>query len=113
MNNPIKNGKTVPYVVASTAAVSGKTRKVGTYIGVNTKDGAVGETVELFVAPEVFELDSETGVAWTQGDVLYWDDTAKVWTKTSTSNTKAGRAFADKLSASATGYVHLNPPGLI
>lgn len=42
------------------------------------------------------------GEAWSVGDALYWDATAKAFTKTTTSNTLCGFAVEAKLSADTT-----------
>jgi predicted RecA/RadA family phage recombinase len=47
--------------------------------------------------------------AWAEGDLVYWDNTAKQFTKTSTSNTKAGYAVAAKLTAGVSGRMRLVP----
>lgn len=43
-----------------------------------------------------------TGAAWSIGDALYWDATAKKLTKTSTDNTLCGFAVEARLSADTT-----------
>lgn len=43
-----------------------------------------------------------SGEAWAPGDALYWDATAKAFTKTTTSNTLCGFAVEAKLSADTT-----------
>lgn len=55
----------------------------------------------------VFELAAETGVAWAQGDALYYDFTAGELTKTPTNNTLAGYAWEAKGSSAAVGKVKL------
>lgn len=45
--------------------------------------------------------------AWTQGQKLYWDDTAKNFTTTVGSNTVQGSALVAALSADTTGFVVL------
>lgn len=62
----------------------------------------------IFMYKGLIEYTSETGVAWTAGDKLYWDDTAKRFTKTLTSNTLCGIAAEDKVSAAGTGLVLLD-----
>jgi len=61
----------------------------------------------IFLYEGLIEYASETGVAWTAGDKLYWDDTAKNFTKTSSGNTLCALAAEDKASAAATGLVLL------
>jgi predicted RecA/RadA family phage recombinase len=63
----------------------------------------------IFVIGGLIEYASETGVAWTAGDALYWDDAGKKFTKTSAGNTKCAIASEDKASAAATGMVLLIP----
>jgi predicted RecA/RadA family phage recombinase len=48
-----------------------------------------------------------TGAAWTAGDVLYWDNTNKVFTKTSSGNKQVAVADADALSGDAVGSINL------
>jgi predicted RecA/RadA family phage recombinase len=45
---------------------------------------------------------------WTVGAPIHWDDTAKLFTTTSTSNTLAGVAVAVAANPTATGRVRLN-----
>jgi predicted RecA/RadA family phage recombinase len=56
----------------------------------------------------VYSLPKATGAAWTEGQVLYWDDTAKKITGTSSGNTKVGCAAAAAASGDTTGLVRLN-----
>ena len=49
-----------------------------------------------------------TGEAWTMGQKLYWDNTAKKFTTTATSNTLCGYAAAPAASADTTGSVDFN-----
>lgn len=52
---------------------------------------------------------TDTGAAWAAFDKIYWDDTAKKFTKTSTSNTLVGYALEAKLSAAAvSGLIAFN-----
>jgi predicted RecA/RadA family phage recombinase len=59
----------------------------------------------------VFDLLAEgaaSGQDFAQGDLVYWDNTAKRCTKTTTSNTKIGAAMAAKVSTATTVRVRLN-----
>ena len=50
-----------------------------------------------------------SGAAWSIGDALYWDATAKNFTKTSSGNTLCGFAVEAKLSADTTsGLIEFN-----
>jgi predicted RecA/RadA family phage recombinase len=71
-------------------------------------NSAALSVANIFLYTGLIEYASETGVAWTAGDKLYWDDTGKKFTKTSTSNTLCGIAAEDKASAAATGLILLD-----
>ena len=53
------------------------------------------------------EAPKETPLVISAGDTLYWDNTAKVMTKTTTSNTKCGVAIEDAASADTVVQMHL------
>lgn len=106
MKNFIQRGDILDFVAPSGGVVGGLTYKKGVFVHVAASTAAEGVTYAGDVTG-VFELAAATSQAWTQGDLLYWDDTAKVFTKTAGSNAKAGAAAADKLAASATGSVKL------
>jgi predicted RecA/RadA family phage recombinase len=72
-------------------------------------NSALANAANIYMIGGLMEYASETGVAWTAGDKLYWDDTNKRFTKTSTSNTLCALAAEDKASAAATGQVLLIP----
>lgn len=104
--NYIQPGDTLtlaaPYNVAS-----GGGAKIGSIIAIamgTVASGAAGE----FKTTGVFEHAKTSAEAWTVGAKVYWDDTNKVFTTTSTSNTLAGVAVAAAANPSATGIVRLN-----
>lgn len=111
MQNFIQPGDTItmtaPYNVASGAGA-----KVGTMFGVASGtylSGAPGE----FSMTGVFDLAKATGAAWTEGAAIYWDDSAKNCTTTSSGNTKIGVATVNVAgtlpqSADTVGRVRLN-----
>lgn len=92
---------TAPYTVAPGAAF-----KVGAIIAVATSAAASGATVEGLTRG-VVDLAKVSAQAWTVGALIYWDDTAKLTTTTSTSNTLFGVAIAAAANPSATGRVRL------
>lgn len=58
----------------------------------------------------VYEVDAATHAsnqAWAQGQLLYWDNTAKKFTVTATDNSKRGVAAEPKASTAARGKVKL------
>ena len=56
----------------------------------------------------VFTLAKNSAEAWTVGELLYWDDTNKVVTATSTGHKLIGVAYAVAANPSSTGQVRLN-----
>jgi len=61
----------------------------------------------FFLVSGLIEYDKATGAAWTPGDTLYWDDSAKKFTKTSAGNTPAGIAAESAGSSDTTGMILL------
>jgi predicted RecA/RadA family phage recombinase len=105
MKNFVQRGDTLtlpaPYDVTS-----GKGVLVGSIFGVASGDVLSGFDGE-FDVEGVFDLTKATG-AVTQGAALYWDDTAKNVTTTSSGNTKIGVAVVAALSGDATARIRLN-----
>jgi predicted RecA/RadA family phage recombinase len=93
---------TAPYDVASGAGLL-----VGTIVGVAAHAALSGAEVETRV-DGVVEVAKVSAQAWTQGATVYWDNTAKNFTTTVGSNTKAGVAVLAAANPSATGIVRLN-----
>lgn len=77
------------------------------FIPLNTADADVRNA--FVYDSEIDGATTDTGAAWAVGDKIYWDDTAKKFTKTSTSNTLVGYALEAKLSADAvSGLIAFN-----
>lgn len=91
------------------ARSSGQCAKIGLFIGVAQCDLANGET-GAFKLTGVFDLPKVGSEAWTVGAAVYWDDTNKYFTTTSSGNTKAGAAVLAVGSGAGetTGRVRLN-----
>jgi predicted RecA/RadA family phage recombinase len=87
--------------------LAGEAFKVGSIVAVATSGGLSGASVEGIVVG-VVEVAKVSAQAWTVGLAIYWDDSAKLFTSTSTSNTLAGIATAVAANPSATGKVRLN-----
>lgn len=107
MKNYIQDGNVIDVVLAA-IIVSGAALKVGSLFGVAQKSGAIGETVGL-VTTGVFDLPYGVAATVSVGDLIYWDDTAKTVTKTSSGNTKVGIAVQAAASADPTLRVKLVP----
>jgi len=93
---------TAPYTVASGAGML-----VGSIFGVATAGASSGATVEA-ETEGVFELAKVSAQAWSVGQLIYWDDSAKNCTTVSTSNKLIGTATAVAQNPSAIGRVRLN-----
>jgi predicted RecA/RadA family phage recombinase len=90
--------------------VSGTAYLIGTNIfGVAFTDSVAGDDVALRTDGVFENMPKAAGAAWVQGDLLYWDNTAKNFTKTSTSNTKVGVAALAALSGDTVGTVNIGP----
>jgi len=93
-----------PYAVSSGGGVL-----VGSLFGVAQTDAESGASV-VIVTRGVFDLTAEgasDGQDLAVGDAVYWDNTNKRVTKTSTANTKVGVAVAAKASTATTARVRL------
>lgn len=53
-------------------------------------------------------MPKATGQTWSEGALLYWDNSAKNFTTTATSNTRAGSAAAAAATGDTTGSVRLD-----
>lgn len=110
MKNFVAPGNSIDVVAPAAGLVSSNFYLVGTLGGVCARSGVQGDTVPL-KRYGVFTLPKATGAAWTQGDQLYWDNTNKVFAKTTAGNTKWGVAAADAATGDATGSVALSGNG--
>lgn len=108
MQNYISSGKRLEVTTPAGGFAAGQVVKVGAIIGIANGAAVEGETAVITVKGIFSDLPKATGTAWVQGDTLYWDNTAKSFTKTATSNTFAGYAAADAASGATTGNVLLS-----
>lgn len=95
-------------LVAPYDVVSGAAFKVGGYIAVAATSAKQGAPLSADIRG-AFTLPKAAGAAWGLGDVLYWDDAAKNFTKTAAGNTKAALALLPALAGDTTGAVDLFP----
>lgn len=106
MKNFIQAGDVVS-VTAPAAVTSGSLVKVGALFGIAVTDAAPGAAVEL-VIEGVYTLPKVTTDAIAIGDKVYWDDTAKLVTKTATNNVLIGVSLSAATNPSASVNVRLN-----
>lgn len=106
MKNFLRAGEIVEVPAPAPGVTSGDFVVVGAFFGVAQVTAATGVLVPI-VREGVFTLAKATGATWTNGDPLYWDATAKNWTKVSAGNAPLGVAAADALSGDTTGSVSI------
>jgi len=91
MKNFVQPGNTIT-LTAPYAVASGDGLLVGSIFGVAAGSAASGDPVEGALVG-VFDLKKVASQAWSVGDKVYWDNTAREATKTTTSNTLIGVAI--------------------
>ncbi len=108
MKNYVQPGHAIT-LAAPYAVASGDGLLVGAIFGVATANVAIGEAVEANLVG-VFDLKKVASQAWSAGDKVYWDNTAKEVTKTATNNTLIGAAIeaVGNGAGETTGRVRLN-----
>lgn len=92
MKNYLFRGENIT-LPAPYAVTSGQGALVGSIFGVASTDAALNEDVAL-VRVGGFTLPKPGSQAWTRGAKVYWDNTAKNVTTTSSGNTLIGAAIA-------------------
>lgn len=106
MKTYIQKGENIkmasPYDVTSGHGV-----KSGLIFGVASGDALSGADVDV-VTVGVFELPKVSTDVFAVGAAVYWDNTAKLMTSTTTSNTKIGVAVKAAANPSGTVIVRLN-----
>lgn len=90
------------------AAVVGDILLVNGRVLVAYDDLAISEAGQWMIKADEMEVPKAAGEAWAAGDVVYWDDTAKAFTKTATANTKAGYVQEAALTAATLGIIALD-----
>lgn len=105
--NYLQPGETWDVATPAGGWTSGQVVLVGVLVGVALLTTAQTETNQVKLTGVFQGLPKAAGAAWVAGDKLYWDNTAKNFTKTATNNTPAGYAWYGAASADVTGYVLL------
>ncbi len=105
--NSTQDGRIMTLTAPSGGVVSGTMYLIGALLVVAQISADAGS---LFTGDTkgVHELPKTTGQAWTEGQILYWDDTTKKLTSTAGSNEVAGCAAAAAGSSATTGFCRLN-----
>lgn len=108
MNNFIKPGNVVTLTAPTGGVVAGTAYLIGAILAVAAT--TVAQTLPFEGQVEgVFTLPKIAGVAWTEGQLLYWDSaTSNVGTVVGATTRRIGAAAAAALSADTSGQVRLN-----
>lgn len=106
MKTYIQTGENITLAAPYTVTAGGGAL-VGAIFGVAQDAAASGADVVL-ITEGVFEMPKATGNAWTLGQKLYWDNTAKNITGTVGSNTLVGAAMIAAASGDTVGTVYLD-----
>ena len=102
----VQEGDLVDYTPSS-AVSAGDVIVQGDLVGVAPRPLAVNELGSLIVFG-VCDFAKNTGVAYTVGTTLYWDDTNNVVTATATGNKLVGKSIRAAASADTTVRVRLS-----
>ena len=102
----IQEGKYIDHTPVG-ALASGDVVVQGDLVGVTLRPIAAGELGSLAVDC-VFDFTKKTGVAYTVGTILYWDDTNNVVTTTSAGNKSIGKVVRAAASADTTVRIRLS-----
>jgi predicted RecA/RadA family phage recombinase len=106
MKNYVQSGDLIT-VAAPYAVFSGQGVLVGSLFGVATCDAANGASVDIM--PEgVFDIAALASDTGTAGAKMYWDNTNKRLTTTTTSNTLVGVLTQAKGNGDTTARVYLD-----
>lgn len=106
MNNALQDGRSVT-VAAPADVTSGDFIVISKLCGICVNTVKSGANVAITrPGTGAYTLPKATGETWAIGDKLYWDNTAKKFTKTSTSNVDVrAAAFSVTLTGDTTGAV--------
>jgi predicted RecA/RadA family phage recombinase len=107
MKNFVQPGEVLTLTAPAGGVVSGTGVKIGNLLVIATVTAAVGEKFTGIVVG-VVEHAKLSAQAWTEGQLVNWDDTNKRFTTVTTGNFLAGVAVEVVANPSATGKVRLN-----
>ena len=105
MNTLVARGKSVEVIAPVGGYASGQPVLQSSLVGISANSYNQGDTAVVTLAGA--HTVAKAAESWNVGDKLYWDDTAKVFTKVVASNTFAGYAYALATSGAGTGIILL------
>ena len=109
MDNYIQPGDVIELTAPVGGVVSGTPYQIGELLVIATVTAAATYAFNGAVRG-VFKITKAASQAWTEGALVYWDDTAKDFTTTAAANLLAGVAVAvvGGGAGETTGFVRLN-----
>lgn len=102
----VQDGRMIDHTPVG-ALASGDVVVQGDLIGVTVRPLAAGELGSL-VVDGIFDFAKNTGVAYTVGQILYWDDTNNVVTTTATGNKQLGKVVRAAATTDTSVRVRLS-----
>lgn len=106
--NYIQPGDCLTLTAPAGGVVAGTPVQIGQLLVVPTTTVAAGLPFEG-CTEGVFDLPKVAAQAWTEGALIYWDNTAKNCTTVSTANLRLGTAcFGGQASADVIGRVRIS-----
>lgn len=107
MKNFVAPGKVLNLTAPAGGVTAGKGYKIGSLFVVAVADAAASAQFQG-AAEGIYTLDKTAPEAWTEGAKLYWDNSGKKVTTTSSTNLFIGNAAKAADSADTEGDVRLN-----
>lgn len=107
MLNYVQPGETLDLTAPTGGVISGQAALFGALFGVASTTAAEGQKLAVKVEG-VFALPKATGAGLTEGQKVYWDDTAKNITGTASGNTLIGHAVEAAASGATEAVVRLS-----
>lgn len=107
MQNYSQPGDVVTFTAPSGGVVSGTPVQIGQVLAIPTVSAA--QTLPFAALIRGVIVGSKVSAqVWTEGAVIYWDNSAKLFTTVATSNISVGHAAAAAANPTATGSVNLH-----
>ena len=107
MKNFVQQGNVLTMTALAGGAVAGLIHQHGSVFGVAATSAVEGDDYELAIG-EVFELPKVSAQAWTRGQDVFWDATAKLATTVAGGNLLIGAATEVAANPTSVGRVRLN-----
>lgn len=104
--NYVAAGRTIDFA-APYDRTPGQAALLGSIVGI-ALGTLTNTTIGSWALEGVWDVAKVNAQAWTAGALIYWDDSAKLFTTVSTSNTRAGIAALAAANPTSVGRVRLN-----